>query len=223
MSDRIYNNTKKIIDTREDVSKFLFHFTKEPDAQITLEKILCDKKLIAGDIGYICFTEAPLTMLPKMMEYFSTYNEKAKFAPYGVGFPKALLFYKGARPVIYSDYGEEKLLDKSILWRHQDFHPIIYKVSGKPQYRDYSWMREWRLPMKEFNFSEKHCFAITKETWEGYLFQNLEPMDGPDDIPEWTRVYKNISFQDITKEGVNITKLEMLDMLSNQVIGEFLE
>jgi hypothetical protein len=27
-----------------------------------------------------------------------------------------------------------------------------------------------------------------------------------DDIPEWTRIYKNISFQDITKEGVNITK-----------------
>jgi RNA polymerase sigma-70 factor (ECF subfamily) len=47
--------------------------------------------------------------------------------------------------------------------------------------------------------------------------------ESPDDIPEWTRVYKNISFQDITKEGVNITKLEMLDMLSNQVIGEFLE
>lgn len=223
MSDKIFTNTKKILDTREDVSNYLFHFTKEPDALMTLEKILSENKLIAGDIGYICFTEAPVTMLPKMMDYFSTYNEKAKFAPYGVGFPKALLFHKGARPVIYSDYGEEKLLDQSIRWRHQDFHPIKYKVSGKPQYRDYSWMREWRLPMREFIFPEKYCFVITKESWEGNLFQNIESMDGPDDIPEWTRVYKNISFQDITHEGVNITKLEMLDMLSNQVLGEFIE
>ena len=223
MSNLLFDNTKKIMDTREDVSNFLFHLTKEPDAQMTLDKILYDGKLIAGECGYICFTEAPITILPQMIEYFATYNEKAKFAPYGVAFPKSLLFYKGARPVIYSDYGEDSLLDPSIRWRHQDFHPIVYKVAGKPQYRDYSWMREWRLPLKEFSFSEKHWLVITKESWEDVLYQDLQPMDGPDDIPEWKRAYKHISFQDITANGINMSKQELLDTLSEQVIGEYIK
>jgi hypothetical protein len=224
MSDKLFNNTKKITDTREDVSNLLFHFTKEPNAQTTLDKILSEGKLIAGECGYICFTEAPITMLPKMIEYFATYNERAKFAPYGVAFSKSLLFYKGARPVIYSDYGEDALLDPSIRWRHQDFHPIILKGSKSPQYRDYSWMREWRLPKKEFSFSAKQSLVITKESWEDFLYQELQPMNDPyDDIPEWKRNYCHISFQDITNDGINISKQKMLDILSEQTIGEYIE
>lgn len=50
MSNLLFDHTKKIMDTREDVSNFLFHLTKEPDAQMTLDKILCDGKLIAVNV-----------------------------------------------------------------------------------------------------------------------------------------------------------------------------
>ena len=84
-------------------------------------------------------------------------------------------------------------------------------------------MRECRLPRKEFSFSEKHCIVITKESWEDILYQDIQPMNGPDDIPEWKRVYKQISFQDITADGINMSKQELLDTLSEQVIGEYIE
>ena len=189
---------------------------------MTLEKIISDGKLVAGSCGYICFTEAPITMLPKMVEYFASYKKRAKFAPYGIGFPKSLLFIKGARPVIYSNYGEKDLLAPSIQWRHEDYHPVLYKKSGYPKYRDYTWMREWRLPLKEFSFDEKHCFIVTKESWEDICFQHLEPMNGPNDIPEWKRLYKHISFQEIS-DGDILTKLELINKLSEQELGELIE
>lgn len=209
------------MDTREDVSDFLFHFTKGSNPQMTLQKILQEGKLVAGDCGYICFTEAPITMLPKMVEYFAEYEENAKFASYGLGFRKDFLFYKGARPVIYSDYGEMSLLAPSIQWRHQDYHPIVHKQPwNNPKFRDYTWMREWRLPVKEFSFNERQCIVVTKDSWENILYQEFEPMDNIDDIPYWIRKYKNISFQDITESGSTITKQKLMDILSNQEFGE---
>lgn len=221
MANRLYENTKRITDTREDMSSFLFHLTKGDEPLNVLQKILSEDKLIAGDCGYICFTEAPITMLPKMLDYFAQYDEKAKFSPYGLGFREDFLFYKGARPVIYSDYGEDALLDKSIRWRYQEFHPIVYNSPGDhPVYRDYTWMREWRLPHKEFCFNEKECLVITKDSWENILFQDLEHMESADDIPNWKRKYKNISFQDIVEGDSIMSKQEFVEFISEQIIGE---
>lgn len=52
---------KNIMNKREDMSDFLFHFIKGPNAFETLSQILRDGAI--KDIqnkGYICFTETPL-------------------------------------------------------------------------------------------------------------------------------------------------------------------
>ena len=59
----------KIIASREDISDYLFHFTKESNAFDSLLKITEDRQL--KDIknnGVICFTEAPITLLKSMFD-----------------------------------------------------------------------------------------------------------------------------------------------------------
>lgn len=84
------DGVKKIIDTREDLSDFLFHFTKGPNGLETLCKILNSGKMIdMNKSGYICFTEAPLSMVEPMLTYFSRqFPLNPKYAPYGIGISK---------------------------------------------------------------------------------------------------------------------------------------
>lgn len=146
--------TKKILDRREDLSDFLFHFTKGHNAYETLCNILHDGKLIdISNRGYICFTEAPLGMLLPMFDYFqSHYPNNPKYAPYGIGVNKRVVFEKGVRPVIYGSKEEKFLLDKSIHWRFEEMNfPIP----------DYSWLREWRIHKHEIVFSPQGIMVIT--------------------------------------------------------------
>ena len=41
--------------------------------------------------GYICLTEAPITMLPTMFDIFRKYDEPM-FAPYGIGIKKNVFY-----------------------------------------------------------------------------------------------------------------------------------
>ena len=107
------NNTLvKIIQSREDISDYLFHFTKGSNALKILETIISDRKIKdMKNNGYICFTEAPVTMLADMFKIFMNYDNPM-FAPYGIGLKKSFLYKLGARPVIYSDSSDfEKLKD----------------------------------------------------------------------------------------------------------------
>lgn len=65
------------------------------------------------------------------------------FSQYGIGIARDWLIENlGARPVIYGQAEEIYFLNESIRWRFQELD--IHKG-------DYSWLREWRIPMKELN------------------------------------------------------------------------
>ena len=109
------NKTLIIIrELREDISEYLFHFTKGNDAFETLQKILDEGKLRSfNEEKYICFTETPITMLGSFFNYVErTFSTPTIIAPYGIGIRKDVLFKKGARSVIYGTREEKKLLPK---------------------------------------------------------------------------------------------------------------
>lgn len=143
----------EIFDSRIDLSDYLFHFTKYAEAGKTLGKILSEKKI--RDIrrrGYICLTEAPLSVLPDMFDIFFKYPDPM-FAPYGIAIRKEELFNLGARPVIYGLNEEKQLLSEEIHWRFEKYIPHIH---------DYTWLREWRIKLKEINLDSQKHFVITK-------------------------------------------------------------
>ena len=83
---------EKFFYTREDLSDYVFHFTKGASAQSTLEKILQEGKI--RDIhskGYICFSEAPILMLLDMFDIFSKYPDPM-YAPFGIGIKRDSLY-----------------------------------------------------------------------------------------------------------------------------------
>jgi hypothetical protein len=73
---------------REDLSDYLYHFTKNADAFDTLRTILGEGELKdVGKKGVICFTEAPFPMLINMFGIFSKYVNPL-YAPYGIAIKK---------------------------------------------------------------------------------------------------------------------------------------
>ncbi len=90
----------KILQSREDISDYVFHFTKHHNAKETLSNILEEESI--KDIknsGYICFSESPLPLLPSMFQLFKKYKEPM-YAPYGIGIRKDIFWKMGGRPVI---------------------------------------------------------------------------------------------------------------------------
>lgn len=191
-----------IKNAREDITDYVYHFTQGLNAFETLQTILREGCL--RDIHErkendyrICFTEAPLKMQPKMFKVLDK-EEKPRFAPYGIGIKKDLLFDRGARPVIYGDYNDYNLLPKDLKWRFVSYRPGIY---------DYSWQREWRLPQKEFPITPQNCVVIVKLKEECQI--TFEPsdiiMDG--DIEDGNyhclpmlmveRAYRSISLEEV--------------------------
>lgn len=80
--------TRNIVNTREDYSDYLFHFTKGKDALDNLKTILSMQALVSfEDDNVISFTEAPLPILCNMFDYFlDAHPNRPMFAPYGIGF-----------------------------------------------------------------------------------------------------------------------------------------
>ena len=195
--ERSKEGTKRILDLREDISDFLFHFTKGANAFEDLCEILSSGKLI--DIkkrGFICFTEAPLRMLQPMLDYFSTrYPEKPMYAPYGIGINKYSFFDIGGRPVIYGKEEERELLDDSIKWRFEKMNdPIL----------NYSWLREWRINKSELPFSRNGIMVITKmEEEQALLCHKLI-----DNTPAWY-TEKDGAFFDIERDYFGVSMEEI--------------
>ena len=89
------NQTLKIIrELREDISEYLFHFTKGKEAFETLQIILDEGKLRSfNEDRYICFTETPITMLSSFFKFVErNYSSPTIIAPYGIGIKKDILF-----------------------------------------------------------------------------------------------------------------------------------
>ncbi len=198
---------------REDLSDYLFHFTKGENAFETLQKILCEGKLcdMSGN-GYICFTETPITMLPEFFKYIHRqYRIPTIIAPYGIGIKKDLLFRAGARPVIYGLPQEKNKFPEEMQWR--------FVKMDLPNY-DYSWLREWRLPKRSLSFKPKHIIVVTFESDERSLFCELKLLGNydnknilDDSMIDIKYVYKGISIDEI--ETYN-TKEKFRDYIEEQ-------
>lgn len=211
---RYLDGTKKIISTREDLSDYLFHFTKGPDAFNTLCEILRSGEI--KDIkkrGFLCFTETPLSMLRPMFEYYThNFPDNPQLAPYGIGINKNLFFQKGGRPVIYGAKDEKKLLDSSIHWRFVETNLPI---------PDFSWLREWRIKRSKISFSNKGVIVITNTESEqdilGHELKNYSPYNYPDKegiFLDIRRVYLGVSMEKIKEFN---TKQDLQDLLTLQL------
>lgn len=203
----------KIRDLREDISEFLFHFTKGGDAFETLQKILDEGKLRSfNEDRYICFTEAPITMLCGFFKYVErTYSAPTIIAPYGVGIKKDVLFQKGARPVIYGTREEKKLLPEKLQWRHVNMN--------LPDY-DFSWLREWRIKCNYIKFKPEHIIVITRTTDEQLLLHKVI-IDNPDNyskidesMVDFQRIYRGVSLEELNNSVNN--KRDLAILLENQ-------
>ena len=211
---------KTILETRYDLSDYLFHFTKGEGAKETLTQILTDKKI--KDInkqGRICFTEAPLPSLVKMFDVFARYKSPM-YAPYGVAVLKKDLFELGARPVIYGPENEKHLIDSSIHWRYESY---------LPNSRDFSWLREWRVTSDVDLDNHKH-FVITNTKLEelDHSFEEGEiEVDGCiDDRQFWPHYYckykrewKSISIETIRELSI-LNNNNLREDINTQTLGD---
>lgn len=203
----------KIKDLREDISEFLFHFTKGEDAFEKLQKILDEGKLRSFNKDrYICFTEAPITMLNGFFNFVErTFSIPTIIAPYGIGIKKDILFQKGARPVIYGTREEKKLLPEKLQWRHVNMN--------LPDY-DFSWLREWRIKCNFIKFKPEHIIVITRTNDEQLLLHKVI-IDNPDNYSEidesmidFQRIYRGVSLEEI--ENSIKSKRDLVELLESQ-------
>ncbi len=204
------NLSAEIRSKRNDLSPFLFHFTKDFK---TLKLIVQQMKLKANR-GYICFTEAPLTQSVELFRYFHKFQPtpyepylKPMFVPYGIGISRQFLFNKGARPLIYSSLEELELLPHEFKWRAMELNMVDY---------DFGWLREWRINSNLFDFSDyrNEIIVITvskKELIEiceddifdiDFLYEHEIGECIPSLIDNKKRLFKGIAIQDIVQNAL---------------------
>ncbi|CAM3716123.1 hypothetical protein MUGA111182_04920 [Mucilaginibacter galii] len=212
--------TIKIIESRNDLSPYLFHFTKNANAFATLQQILKDGKLLdMSKSGHICFSEAPLTSMGNLFDIFNRHSNPT-YAPFGVAINRAKLFDMGARPVIYGGSDEHLLLDESIRWRFQYFNPNI---------TDFTWLRGWRIQLPELNLSFDDMFIITQTedqllelTTEEDVLIDTNSMDGQHYMAASSfnaRTYKAIALDEMLKLSL-LSDHDLRLIIEKQKIGD---
>ena len=138
------NPSENLVKNRNDLSPYLFHFTKGEDAYDKLTNILNQLKLTSSTHDYICFTETPITHFRENLLYMNSFY-KPMLSFYGIGFRRDLLIKDfGAKSVIYGDKMDEANLKKIDMgWRFEELNVLTH---------DFTWLREWRIRY-EFAFS----------------------------------------------------------------------
>lgn len=213
----------KILASREDLSDYVFHFTSGAEAFPTLKKILHDKAIIDVKAkGYICFTDAPITMLPYMFDIFMDYP-KPLYAPYGIGIRKDEFFNLGGRPVIYDTKVGLSELPPSMSWRGVEYVPNEH---------DYSWLREWRINKGMIDLTKVHYIIITDKYEESFDqsfgLEKIERVSKTENIGKHIGFIANgkfkrndfsISLEEIRKAN-RMSKKELNDHLAEQQKGE---
>ena len=142
------------------------------------------------------------------------------YAPYGIAIKKDFIFSIRGRNVIYGLIQEKIQLDKNIHWRFEEYIPSE---------KDFSWLREWRVPIKKINLTVDNCFVITKSKNELHklVFNEENVIDVEFDgcvsdgqfmgtaIGIVERSFKGISIEDL-KELKTMTKAEMEKIINEQ-------
>lgn len=216
------STTQLILDSREDISDYVFHFTKSKNAFNNLISIITDGGIKdINNNGYICFSEAPLIMLPKMFEIFRKY-ENPLYAPYGIGIKKEFFYNLGGRPVFYGDDADYKKLDSIGLgWR------FVHYIPNK---LDFSWLREWRINSSKINLDPQYMFVITNQDVERSIVLNQTgniDFDGCIEdgefhgyaLGDFELLYRQVSLECI-KSGEIQSKIQLEGKLNNQIINQ---
>lgn len=213
-----------IINSREDVSDYLFHFTSGKFGFDTLKKIIeSDAVIDVNGRGCICLTESPITLLIDMFKIFNKYYNPM-YAQYGIAIKKDYLFNLGARPVIYGAKDEVNEIGESLKWRFEEYIPNV---------KDFSWLREWRIKENEIKLDKDNCFIITKTKTEldEILFNDNQIIDVEFDgcvsdgqflgfaTGIYERAFKGISFEDL-EELNNLKKSELDEILKSQSLDD---
>jgi len=148
---------------RPDISDQVIHFTKgasDDDAFNCLRNILAERQLrggagnIKGAHKCVCFTEAPLEVLPRGFVNSAAYS---RYSLFGIMFEKGWLFAKGGRPAIYQSDGEYAALPEHLRWRHVRYEPH----ADIPI--DFMWEREWRIRVDELAFTPDVATVIVPD------------------------------------------------------------
>ncbi len=212
------NIIREIFNSRQDISDYVFHFTKRQNAKETLKSILKDNAIkdIRGN-GYMCFSEAPITMLPSMFKIFKQYTNPL-YAPYGIGIKKDAFYKKGGKPVIYGDLKDRQLIPNELKWRFEYYNPDSY---------DFSWLREWRILTSkyELNFNDSFVIIDTRKDYTEMqpFFLKLDDIDidsQPEDggiLTEYTAYFTRM------KKVVIMEDINELNSMSKQKLKEFLK
>ena len=211
---------------RLDQSPYLFHFVKgtRNEAKEVLAKILEENRLVSRN-NAICFTASPVTSL---LEFFNTNVNRTGqplYQSFGIGFSREIMIDRyGARNVIYCGNDDISDVPKSMRWRTQLLQVNEY---------DFEYLREWRIPVSEFDFSEmskEHIVVIAPDLDDlndlvvkfemefnpivDYYNGNVEPNWDEAYIREW----RGISLTQIS-ETLN-TDYKVLKEANGQEIGE---
>ena len=142
------------------------------------------------------------------------------YAPYGIGIKKDIFWKMGGRPVIYGEQDEYNQLTPELKWRFQILQPNNY---------DFSWLREWRIPVAEIDLSKIDCFIVVNTLNDvdslyhlifdlGDIEADAQPEDGMcyvEYLGYFTRKYKIISMEEIENIN-NMSKNDLEKILQEQ-------
>ncbi|MCZ2260603.1 DUF2971 domain-containing protein [Sporosarcina sp. G11-34] len=191
-----YENWRKRIQYRTDLSGYVYHLTKAEtnndgkenlSALDRLVKIITERKLIGsstksgfitGDRKTVCFQDAPISGIVQNVLHENTYKEdlggKIRYTYFGLAFPKPYIFQQGGRPVFY----EEKANAKNILPLKEHWRIVDFSLLDKDNIVDWTHEREWRLPADEFHFElSKATILLPNEATYRLLIDKLSEDD----------------------------------------------
>ncbi len=160
MASNIPSEIKKV---RRDISDRLWHFTRRDGKSLqTLETILTTERIVGGTDKYcaersVCFTEMPLLEAIRQSPTLDMHSY-GRLSDYGIGFKKDWVFGKGGRPVIYGLASEKHKLPTDMRWRHCDLD-LAMGI-------DFTWQREWRVPVAELAFDASQDPLVVVRTME---------------------------------------------------------
>ncbi len=212
------------------MSPFLFHFTSGEDPFGNINSIIDEQRLVCNSsaedyLKAVCFTESPLTLSKQVFNYMNSWS-KPRFSKYGIAFKRDVLIRDYlARPVIYGDEHEYKLLPDELKWRFE-----LLDVNQ----HDFQWLREWRIKGEIFNFSNISTDDIiiitptTEDLGKIVAFQEFDELDFefdhgenfPYPIYKLSREWKGISFEMLSSYS---TDRELERDTDLQKIGETIQ
>lgn len=159
---------KDLTESRNVGSLYLTHLIRgrsDEEAYNTLLKILekgflrasfsrrnnCDT--VKGNQKVVCFQDTSFDVMQEIITGEKWLDREQGYREFGIQMPKEILFYNGARPVIYDKANEIMgLIDESIYWRVVNLDLNI----ATWQYVDWTHEHEWRIignvSLKEYTF-----------------------------------------------------------------------